>query len=148
MEERGVVIDSVNGKAHVRIPRTEECEGCRGCLYSESGRYMVAEAIDRVGVSAGDRVRIQTEGVSALRDTVLLLLLPVVLLAAGFLAGSALAPALGVASAAQAAGFVLGAVCFFGTFGVLLLVSRGRSDSRSERSVIVEILAPEQDAGA
>jgi positive regulator of sigma E activity len=148
MEERGVVIDSANGKARVRIARTEECEGCRGCLYSESGRYMIAEAIDRVGVSAGDRVRIRSEGVSALRDAALLLLLPVVFLVAGYLAGSALAPALGIAGASQGAGFVLGAVCFFGTFGVLLLVARKKSGSQAERSVIVEILASEQDTGA
>jgi positive regulator of sigma E activity len=148
MEERGVVIDTADGKARVRIARTEECEGCRGCLYSESGRYMIAEAIDRMGVSAGDRVRIQTEGTSLLRDAARLLLLPVALLAAGYLAGSALAPALGIAGAAQAAGFLVGAVCFFGTFGVLLLAARRKSGPRAERSVIVEILAPEQDTGA
>jgi sigma-E factor negative regulatory protein RseC len=148
MEERGVVIDSGNGKARVRIARTQECEGCRGCLYSESGRYMIAEAVDRLGVSAGDRVRLQTEGTSVLKDAAMLLLLPVVLLAAGYLAGSALAPALGIPGAAQGAGFLLGAVCFFGTFGVLLLMARRRPGSQAERSVIVEILAPEQDKGA
>ena len=148
MEERGVVIDSAEGKARVRIPRTEECEGCRGCLYSESGRSMIAEAADPMGVSAGDRVLIRTEGTSLLRDAARVLLLPLVLLAAGYLAGGALAPALGVAGAAQAAGFVLGAVCFFGTFGVLLLVARRKSGPRPERSVIVEILAPEQEKGA
>ena len=148
MEERGVVIDSADGKARVRIARTEECEGCRGCLYSESGRYMIAEVVDTVGVSAGDRVRIRTEGVSALKDAALLLLLPVALLAAGYIAGTSLAPLLGVAGATQPTGFLLGAVCFFGTFGVLLLVARRKPRSQAERSVIVEILAPSQDKGA
>jgi sigma-E factor negative regulatory protein RseC len=148
MEERGVVIDSADGKARVRIARTEECEGCRGCLYSESEGSMIAEAEDRVGASSGDRVLIRTTGTSLLRDAARLLLLPLVLLAAGYVSGGALAPALGVAGAAQAAGFILGAICFFGTFGVLLLVARGKSGPQAERSVIVEILAPEQDAGA
>ena len=148
MEERGVVIDSADGKARVRIARTQECEGCRGCLYSETGRYMIAEAVDRMGVSAGDRVLIHTEGTSLLRDAGLVLLLPLVVLAAGYLAGGALAPALGIAGAAQAAGFLLGALCFFGTFGVLLLVTRRKSRPQAQRSVIVEILAPEQDKGA
>jgi positive regulator of sigma E activity len=109
---------------------------------------MIAEAIDRMGVSAGDRVRIETEGASVLKDAAMLLLLPVVLLAVGYLAGSALAPVLGIAGAAQATGILLGAVCFFGTFGVLLLLARRKAGSRTERSVIVEILAAEQDAGA
>jgi positive regulator of sigma E activity len=142
------VIDSTDGKARGRIARTQECEGCRGCLYSESGRYMIAEAVDRVGASAGDRVLIRTEGTSLLRDAAVLLLLPLVLLAAGYLTGAALAPALGIAGASQAAGFILGAVCFFGTFGVLLLVTRRKSGPQAQRSVIVEILAPEQDTGA
>jgi positive regulator of sigma E activity len=144
MDERGVVIESVGGKAQVRIERSESCEGCHGCLYAETGKYMVAEAVDRLGVSPGDVVKLSTENASPLTAALLLFGLPLAMLFVGYAVGAGLAPALGLPSASQGAGIIGGAVFFFGSFGILALVNRARSGANADRSVIVEILGRNQ----
>jgi len=146
MEERGVVIESSPGKAQVRIERSESCEGCHGCLYSETGKYMVAEVVDRIGVSIGDVVKIATEGATPLKAAALLFVFPLVMLFAGYAAGAALAPVIGLPSAAQGVGIAAAAVFFFGSFGLLALYTRRQSAGKTEQSVVVEILGRQENA--
>jgi positive regulator of sigma E activity len=139
MQEKGVVIQSSHGRAQVRIERTESCEGCHGCLYQEDGHFMVADVLDRVGTSAGDRVRIETEAPSPVRASLLVFGVPLASLFAGYAAGAALAPVLGAPRASQGIGIAGAALLFAASFGVLSLVSRRRT-GRAAQSVIVEVL--------
>ena len=140
MQEKGIVIESAGGRAQVRIERSESCEGCHGCLYSDAGHFMVADVIDRVGTSPGDVVRIETEGASPVRASLLLFGVPLILLFAGYAAGAALASLVGAPQASQGIGIAGAAVFFAASFGVLALVSRRRSAGAAPRSVIVEVL--------
>ena len=140
MEERGVVIEKSPGRAQVRIERSEACEGCHGCLYSEQGKFMVAEVVDRIGVSVGDVVRIASEGASPLGAAALLFLFPLAMLFAGYAAGAALAPVLGLGASGQGVGIAGAAILFAGSFGLLALYTRRRNKGKTEQSVVVEIL--------
>lgn len=140
MQEKGIVIQSVGGKAQVRIERTESCEGCHGCLYQADGHFMVADVVDRVGASPGDRVRIETDGPTPVSASLLVFGVPLVMLFAGYAAGAALAPVVGAPQASQGIGIAGAALLFAASFGVLWLVSRRRSAGSAARSVIVEVL--------
>jgi sigma-E factor negative regulatory protein RseC len=140
MQEKGIVIESAGGRAQVRIERTESCEGCHGCLYQESGHFMVADVVDRVGTAPGDRVRIETEGPSPVKASLLVFGVPLLMLFAGYAAGAALAPALGAPQASQGIGIAGAALLFAASFGVLSLVSRRRAAGSAGQSVIVEVL--------
>ena len=140
MQENGIVIESTGGRAQVRIERTESCEGCHGCLYQDSGHFMVADVVDRVGTSPGDRVRLETEAASPVKASLLLFGVPLVALFAGYAVGAALAPVLGAPQASQGIGIAGAAIFFAASFGVLSLVSRRRSAGSSGQSAIVEIL--------
>ncbi len=144
MEERGIVIEKSPGRAQVRIERSESCEGCHGCLYSETGKFMVAEVIDRIGVSVGDVVRIASEGPSALGSAALLFLFPLGMLFAGYGVGAALAPALGLARSSQGVGIGAAALFFAGSFGLLALYTRRRNKGKTDQSVVVEILGRQE----
>ncbi len=144
MEERGIVIEKSPGRAQVRIERSESCEGCHGCLYSETGKFMVAEVIDRIGVSVGDVVRIASEGPSALGAAALLFLFPLGMLFAGYAAGAALAPAVGLAGSSQGVGIGVAALFFAGSFGLLALYTRRRHKGKTDQSVVVEILGRQE----
>jgi sigma-E factor negative regulatory protein RseC len=144
MEERGIVIAKEPGAARIRIERTEGCEGCHGCLMSDTGKYMTADVIDRIGVSIGDEVLIRTEGAAPLKASLLLFGLPLVLLFAGYAAGSALAGVLGRLSSAQGFGIGGAAVFFFGSFGLTALINKATSGGKAERSAIVEILGHQE----
>jgi sigma-E factor negative regulatory protein RseC len=150
MEERGIVIAGEKGRARVRIERSEACEGCHGCLMSDTGKYMIAEAEDRIGVSVGDVVRIETESATALKASLLLFGFPLLMIFAGYAAGSGLASLMANVSG-QGLGIAGAGVFFAGSFGVLALM-RGRSSaggegkSAEDRSVIVEILGHKEAA--
>jgi len=144
MEERGVVLDRESGKAHVRIERSESCEGCHGCLYSDAGKYMIAEVVDRIGVSPGDVVRIESEMASPLKASALLFGFPLLMIFAGYAVGSALASLAGGAS--QVFGMLGAGVFFVASFGLLYLFTHRKTDGQKDRSVIVEILARQETA--
>ncbi len=146
MEEKGIVVTKEAGLAKVRIERSEACEGCHGCLMSETGKYMIADVIDRIGSSPGDRVLIRTEGATPLRATLLLFGLPLVLVFAGYAVGSSLAGVFNSASAAQAFGIGGAALFFLGSFGLVALINKALSGGKPERSAIVEILGHQEQA--
>ncbi len=142
MEERGTVIDCAGGMARVLIERSEACEGCTFCALSETGDHMIASAVDRLGVSPGDRVRIETRGPAPVPAALLLFLVPLAFLFGGYGAGALIANALRVPGAGQAAG-AAGAVVFFAaSFALLSLATRRRLAGRDGKapSVIVEKL--------
>jgi positive regulator of sigma E activity len=147
-EERGVVIGAGGGRAHVRIARSMECNDCHGCRLFQKDELVIIEALDRLGVSAGDSVRVGTEGASALKAALLLFVFPLVLFLAGYAAGAALAPALGIPTASERLGVAVGAVCFCGAFLMLRLFTRGRAGAPAERSVILEKLDAAPGSGA
>lgn len=140
MQEKGVIIESAGGRAQVRIERTESCEGCHGCLYQDSGHFMVADVVDRVGAAPGDLVRIETEAPSPVSASLLIFGVPLVMLFAGYAAGAALAPVVGAPQASQGIGIAGAALLFAASFGVLSLVSRRRAAGSAGQSVIVEVL--------
>ncbi len=150
MEESGVVIAGEHGKARVRIERSKACEGCHGCLMSDTGRYMIADVVDGIGVSVGDVVRIQTEGATPMKATLLLFGLPLLLIFAGYAAGSGLASLVAPGSA-QGLGIAGAGVFFAGSFGILALM-RGRLSAGGEgksaegRSIVVEIIGHQEAA--
>ncbi len=144
MREQGTVIACVDGVASVRIDRSEACEGCAVCVHSESGSHMVARAVDRIGVSAGDRVMIRTDGASSGGAGALLFLMPLAFLFGGYGAGALASRLLGLPGASEPAGAGFAVIFFLASFGILSLVTRRRraglrSDAAPE-SVIVEKL--------
>ncbi len=96
-EEIGVVIEKTQGGARVRLQRQSRCAGCNACLMGEGGG-VVAEAYDPLGVSVGDRVKIDVAAGSSVRSGFLLYILPLLLFVPGYFAAGALARFLGQAS--------------------------------------------------
>jgi sigma-E factor negative regulatory protein RseC len=143
VEERGTVIDCADGAARVRIDRSGACEGCTVCEISKTGAYMIARAVDRLGVSPGDRVRIETKGVTSGKAAMLLFLVPLAFLFGGYGAGALACSLLGFPGAAQPVGAGCAVAFFLASFGVLSFVARrkrGGPGAGAPESVIVERL--------
>jgi positive regulator of sigma E activity len=102
---------------------------------------MLARAVDRVGVSVGDRVRIQTRSPSPLAAALLLFLVPFAMLFAGYGAGALAAAVLKTPAATQPLGAGCALLFFLGSFGLLSAVTRGsRGTAGAPQSVVVEKL--------
>ncbi len=147
MEERGIVIQSGQGRARVRIQRSQNCEGCHGCLYQDAGDFVEAEVTDRLGVGPGDHVCIETEGVNPVKASLLLFGVPLVLLFAGYAVGALLAPLVGLAGAREGLGIGGAALFFAASFAILLPISRRQSGTMVTRSEIVEVLERQASQG-
>ncbi|HTP58448.1 MAG TPA: SoxR reducing system RseC family protein [Spirochaetia bacterium] len=139
MEERGTVIEHSDGVAVVHIERSEACEGCTFCTPAENGRAMLARAVDRVGVSVGDRVRIQTKSPSPLVAALMLFMVPFAFLFAGYGAGALAASLLKMAPAAQPLGAGSALLFFVVSFSLLSRVS-GNGRGKGPSSIIIEKL--------
>jgi sigma-E factor negative regulatory protein RseC len=142
MEELGTVVECSGGKAVVRIERSAACEGCTLCTLAESGDAMLASAVDRVGVSVGDRVRMQTRSPSPLAATLLLFVVPFASLFAGYGVGALIASVAHVMTATQPLGAGCALLFFIGSFGLLSALTRGNrgAGAGAPQSVIVEKL--------
>lgn len=141
MEELGTVVECAGGRAVVRIERSAACEGCTLCTLAESGDAMLASAVDRVGVSVGDRVRMQTRSPSPLAATLLLFVVPFASLFAGYGVGALIATLAHVTTATQPLGAGCALLFFIGSFGLVSALARGnRGAAGAPQSVIVEKL--------
>lgn len=87
-EEKGTVLKVTEGMARIRLDRKEKCSDCNGCFFSTTGRFMIADAEDKVGVSRGDTVLIANR-ISSIRAGLLLYMLPLVMFVVGYAASSA-----------------------------------------------------------
>ena len=81
--ETGTIIEKSGSLYKVRLNRTEACEGCHACLFSNDKTYMIAEAVSEIEVLEGDKVKIQRISISKTKAGFLILILPLF----GFLLG-------------------------------------------------------------
>ncbi|HOX24493.1 MAG TPA: SoxR reducing system RseC family protein [Candidatus Krumholzibacteria bacterium] len=94
--EEGVVlalIPAAGGRparVRVRLEAGEHCEGCsaHSLCKPDSGDRRLLDAIDQVGVTVGDRVRVAVPGGAVLRVSLLVYGLPLLLLLVGAAAGA------------------------------------------------------------
>ncbi len=131
-EESGVVLSSGDGYAKVRLDRTSKCSTCGGCFFSETQRYMIAEAEDPIGVSPGDTVVLQNR-ISAPRAGFLLYILPLIAFVGGYAATAALR---GVPESADAdIPSILVGILFMATSYLSLFIANKRAARKRKRSM-------------
>lgn len=87
MIQTGLVVAAGDGKATVRIVRSDACGKCNAC-FSFGKNEADIELDDPIGVAPGDRVRIELHGKSVFRASLLMYGIPLVALIAGVLIGS------------------------------------------------------------
>lgn len=144
MEEIGCVLNSLAGRATVRIPRSEECAGCHGCAAMDPERGMIAEVEDPLGASPGDTVRIRSFGVEGkLKAALLLFGFPLLLMLAGAIGSQALYRRLPLGGLAELLSVLTGLVLMAGAFALVYAVRRARG-KLEVRSRIVEVLERSQ----
>ena len=128
MLEEGTVTRAAAGRADVLITPSEKCEECGVCSEGAGGVRLMEGARDPIGVEVGDVVRVETPLPARRRAQLLVFVVPVVMLVAGYLAGYLLAPYLGVGRD------TLGAVCALAAATVAFLsLRRVRATSVGEK---------------
>jgi sigma-E factor negative regulatory protein RseC len=147
--EVGTVLQVRPGRAKLQLERTTACASCKSCLIGKGARYMVSEAGDPVGVAVGDLVRVEVPeargSTSPVTAGFLLFILPLLLFAAGYFTGSALAGALRLEGSREALG-ILGSFLFL-PIPYLVLFLRSRRGGGRPVLQILDVLKRSGPAG-
>lgn len=138
-QEQGIVLETVDGMAKVRIARHEECGSCGAC---GGAQRVVVEAVNAVEARAGDKVLFEFREENVLTGAFVVFILPLIFGAVGAAIGHFAAPLL---DASGSLPYVLGALIFF----LIALVVIKKFDRRAAKNqalkpVIVEILDKHQ----
>ncbi|HID95284.1 MAG TPA: hypothetical protein EYP53_04405 [Candidatus Latescibacteria bacterium] len=106
MVEEGFIVDVRGGKAVVSMRRNPACDHCNLCLFRPGGQ-MSLEAENPVGAKVGDRVKVRLTGVSPLRASFLVYMVPLVSFVLGFIVAAAISGSEVVGGLVGAGGLVL-----------------------------------------
>ncbi len=131
--EEGLVKETGNGKARVRVQRSSACKSCSSRDHCEinSSRDVTVDVINEIGAKEGDWVELSVPAGSFLRLSLVVYLLPVVALIVGAVVGNELGRAFDISSGfSSVAGGVLGIIL---TYFILRGVNR-RSESSNKYS--------------
>ena len=138
--EQGRVTAIKENNAIVRTRRSSACEGCRekeNCSVVEGGKEMEFEASNIPNAQVGDTVDVEMKTGLLLLLSFFLYVFPILLMFAGALIGSYLAPRFNGDPSLFAA--VFGFAFFIGAFGVVKLKDRQAAKTGKYRPVIVRI---------
>jgi len=136
LTEEGIVIAVYDHMAKVRAIRSSSCDGCaaREICKPTGGTEVIIEAINEIGASVGERVKISMQPGTLLKASFIAYILPLI----GFLAGGIVGKWIGGTDTSAA---ILGIVFLVLTYGGIWLYNKkGRREKY--KPVIVAILTP------
>lgn len=97
MEEEGVVIQTDENMARVRIKRSQACGACQACARGDSDS-METWALNSCGAKVGDRIWLKISSGELLRGSFVVYILPLLAMLLGLAIGNGLAFFLGLQS--------------------------------------------------
>jgi len=140
-QEEGMVLETHDGMARIRVGRHAECVSCGACA---GARNVTVDAVNRMGARPGQHVKFEFRETNMLRGAFVVFILPLLAAAAGAALGWKFGVMREMASVEQESlqnPAVGGAVLFFllSLFGVRAYDRRTGRD-REMKPVIVEIM--------
>lgn len=134
-QEQGIVLETADGVAKVRIGRHEECGSCGAC---GGARQVVVEAANPIGAAVGQRVRFAFREEQVLTGAFVVFILPLLFGGVGAVIGHFIAPLL---EASGSLPYVIGALLFFLiALGLVKKFDRRAAKDKAAKPVIIEIL--------
>lgn len=111
MTQTGIVTKLLDkGFAEVAVERITACGSCAGCGECVYGKKITVEAQNKIYAKPGERVVLESETKTIMQITLLIYMLPVALLFAGYAVGAALGLGQEPCIIASVVGFGIGAL--------------------------------------
>ena len=142
MRDEGVITKIIShGLAEVALKKNDACAKCGVC--HEMGEGMVGiEAANELGAKPGDIVELEVQSEEIIKGSMVLFLMPIFFLVAGYLIGSAIVRSFGFGIAEETAGIVLGITALIISFLFVNWYDKSIREKSSLRARIVKIVAP------
>lgn len=134
--EKGLVIKADNDKMTVRFSTTEACQKCGACLIKDN-QAILPNIDNSVGAKVGDRVVIENKPRNSVTAALIIYLVPVIFLIAGYFLSLLIVNFLQIADKFA----VLGAIIAFAfSFFLISLIDKHLSKSSKFKPVAVKKL--------
>jgi sigma-E factor negative regulatory protein RseC len=134
MNGTGRVVSIDNGKAQISMTASESCAGCaiRNQCHSASSNTRTVTVVNAMNARPGDTVVFEVDPSRVVMSAVLVLIMPLILMIAGYLVAEQFADGIIPIIAAF--------VCFGISFLLIKIIDRAVSDKTSFYPVITEII--------
>ena len=138
MYERGTVISKNGEWVNIKIAARGACEKCRACI-TLNEREMVIMARDEVGVEEGDRVILRVSPGKVVQAALVVYLIPIILLFAGYFLGFLLQRKIPALGAGEGFPIAVAFLLFICSLGVLKLFDlAARREDRGFRAIVTK----------
>lgn len=142
VEEEGIIVDVIDGKAVVKTQRSgmcSECSAVKSC-HMEGEKDMMVEARNPVGAKIGQRVKISLASRSIIYASIIIYLVPLIFLFMGALAGRWIALYLNYSAREEFFEVTIGTMSLVASFLILKVYNKKIEESSNFRPTITEIL--------
>jgi positive regulator of sigma E activity len=136
MTERGLVVDTDEQIAHVKVEKSGDCGGCNACSIGKD-RTMIAEVENPINAKKGDSVLIEVNDKQAIKAGLLVFGLPLAALFLGVFGISKIAQIIGFANSSSTIGGIIGFVLFaLVSVGVYFYSGHSKKNGRHSLKII------------
>lgn len=142
MREQGVITRIISGRlVEVAFPRSASCEKCRACHGVGEGMLGV-EAVNEVGAKREDMVEVEIPSGEVVRGSIIVFLIPIFMLVAGYLIGSIFMRMIGLENLEEIFGVVISLVFLALSFMVINWYDKNIQQKEALRARIIKVVTP------
>ena len=142
MREHGVITKVISAKlVEVAFQRSAACAKCKLC--HDVGEGMVAiEANNGIGAKRDDIVEIEIPSEEVVKGSMVVFLMPILFLIAGYLIGAALVRALGLPGWQEAMGIIFALIAAAASYFVVSWYDKNIQQKEALRATIIKVISP------
>ena len=145
LEEEGIVVRVEEGYAFIHTQRGSSCDGCsaKSSCHSmaDAGSYiMEMRAINDMGATVGDRVKVAIDSIVFLKSSFLIYVLPLIVMITGGVIGDSYARSNMPGADADLVAGAVGITCLVISFLLIRLWSKSLEKKREYQPQIIRII--------
>ncbi|MFH1347621.1 MAG: SoxR reducing system RseC family protein [Candidatus Margulisiibacteriota bacterium] len=142
MREQGVITRVISAKlVEVAFKKNESCAKCKLCHDVEEGMVAI-ESVNEIGAKRDDIVEIELPSGEFVKGSMVVFLLPVLFLIAGYLIGAALARGLGVSGWQEPVGIICALVAAGASYFAVNWYDKNIQQKEALRARITKVISP------
>ncbi len=136
MDRLGIVVETYDDKAKVKLMRHTACGDCGACQHGVENMQMTIEALNTANAVKGDKVVLDLENANVLKAAFIAYGIPLIVLMVGMFVTKAIVESLGLMINVEVAAMIVGAVLMTITF---LMIKRKENEFKDSNNYIAKI---------
>ncbi|MFH1683830.1 MAG: SoxR reducing system RseC family protein [Candidatus Margulisiibacteriota bacterium] len=142
MKEQGVITKIISAKlVEVAFKKSESCAKCKLCHDVEEGMVAI-ESVNGINAKKDDTVEIEIPSEELVKGSLVVFLMPILFLIAGYLIGAAVIRALGLPGWQEAVGIIFALIAAGVSYFVVGWYDKNIQQKEALRATIIKVISP------